>query len=220
MYSIPNFFKYTYFPYDSINVKKDFTYNDRNHTEYIDLSMLDLNNDFIKKNYNRILIKSNNDNLYKEIVNVHKKKTIEIVSDYEVKYSNVDLMIIDINYMNNIQLIHLILNSLYYQKEGSNMIFKIKLSDSILNNICFFLSAIYNKLSLGKIDVNNYLIVKCEHMLFIFHENILDFNNIMSNIRHLLLDNINILSIIENDDIPQIYKNRFNEILKYIDIDK
>ena len=57
-------------------------------------------------------------------------------------------------------------------------------------------------------------------MLHIFQENILHFNNIMSNVRHLLLDNINILSIIENDDIPQIYKNRFNEILKYIDIDK
>ena len=98
--------------------------------------------------------------------------------------------------------------------------FKIKLSDPVVKSICFFLSAIYNKLSLGKIDINNYIVVKCEDMSVIFNRNIVEFNNIMSNIRHLLLDNINLLSMIENDDIPQIYKNRFNEILKYIDIDK
>lgn len=220
MYNIPNLFKYTYFPYNLINIRKDFSYNDSKNDNYINLTMLDLNSDFIKKNFDKVLIKCNNNSLYKEIVNFHKKKTVEFVSDYEIHYQNIDVMIIDINYMNNIELIYLILNSLYYQKESSNMIFKIKLTDPILDEICFFLSGIYNKLSLGKIDTNNYLIIRCEDMSIMFRKNIQYINNIMSVIRHLLLDNINIVSIIDNDNIPQIYKNRFNEILKYIDIDK
>ena len=42
MYSIPNFFKYTYFPYDLISIKKDYSYNDIDDRPYIHLSMLDL----------------------------------------------------------------------------------------------------------------------------------------------------------------------------------
>tara|TARA_Y100000816_G_C26107060_1_gene588640 strand:- start:4048 stop:4743 length:696 start_codon:yes stop_codon:yes gene_type:complete len=226
MYCIPNFFKYIYFPFNLINIKKDLIYNDTDQNvniimnSYLNICNTDLNNEFIKINDKKILIISNSNNLYNELNKIYKKQIIQTDSKYDIEHKDIDIVIIDIDYEKNIELINVLLNNLLCQKKGSSMIFKMRLHDIILDDFCFFLSGVYNKLSIGKLDCNNYLIIRCEDMSGYFFENILYFNKILSNVKVLNSLNINIISIIDNNYIPQIYKNRYNEILRYIKINK
>ena len=218
MYVVPNLFKYINFTFNLIEIEEDNIIDYAVSYDYNYISFIDIVNDVVKNDYNNIFFITDNNDIYNEI----KRKYKDIKNVYNTNNNNnkMDLVIIDKVYINNKELLINIFESFYIQRIGSNMIFKIRLFDKIFYTICFLLSSIYNKVFIGNIDNNNYIVIRCECMNNSFKENILCFNKILTQIRTLKNNNRIVKSILHKDIIPQIYNNKYDEIIGYLYIDK